>query len=82
MFSQVTIIVSNITLTATLPLHKHYRAQATLSKTSEPDKPYRSATANKRSGRKVPSVSMYKHFPSAPPWSMGNYNNIEFGKTA
>ncbi len=38
-----------------------------------PDKPYRSATASKRSGLNVPSVSMYKHLPSPPPTSMGNW---------
>lgn len=31
-------------------------------------------TANKRSGRNVPSVSMYKHFPSPPPWLIGNWH--------
>jgi len=32
-----------------------------------------SATASRRSGLNVPSVSMYKHFPSPPPASIGNY---------
>ena len=34
---------------------------------------YLSATASNLSGLNVPSVSMYKHFPSAPPWSMGSW---------
>lgn len=32
-----------------------------------------SATASKRSGRKVPSVSMYIAFPSPPPRSIGSF---------
>lgn len=31
-------------------------------------------TANSLSGRNVPSVSMYKHFPSPPPWLTGNWH--------
>ena len=34
---------------------------------------YLSATASNLSGLNVPSVSIYKHLPSAPPWSMGSY---------
>jgi hypothetical protein len=48
------------------------RAYATLSSTSSPFSPYRSATASRRTGRKVPSVSIYKHLPSPPPISTGN----------
>lgn len=32
-----------------------------------------SATARRRSGRNVPSVSIHRHFPSAPPISIGNW---------
>ena len=35
--------------------------------------PYLSATARSLSGLNVPSVSMYRHLPSAPPWSIGSY---------
>lgn len=35
---------------------------------------YMKQTASKRSGRNVPSVSMYRHFPSPPPWLMGNWH--------
>lgn len=49
-------------------------AYATLSRTSSPLSPYLSATASKRTGRKVPSVSMYKHLPSPPPILTGNWH--------
>lgn len=47
-------------------------AYATLSNTSSPFIPYLSAIAKSRTGRNVPSVSMYKHFPSPPFISIGS----------
>ena len=49
------------------------RAYATLSSTSAGLRPKRSAICARRAGRKVPSVSIQRALPSAPPWSTGSW---------
>ncbi|KAH3668955.1 hypothetical protein OGAPHI_002710 [Ogataea philodendri] len=48
-------------------------AYATLSKVSFSSSPNRLAIATNLIGLNVPSVSMYKHFPSPPPLSIGSW---------